>query len=248
MTLEKILQQLGYSKNESGVYLASLEVGLASPQIIAKKSGLPRTTVYSVLKYLVAKGAVAKTLIKGKTRYMPAPPEKLNSNLIDLQKQLHEALPQFKALYNKNDTKPKILFYEGKMAMQKVYDDTLIEKPAEILEWNTNDYFEFEKFAVDPEYITKRVALNIKARRIAGKGSKWQIRHKMRDKEELSETVIVPKEDFWPRIEVNIYGNKVAFLNYAEQMSIIIESQPLAEAMRQAYELSWMGAKSVQQP
>jgi len=35
----------------------------------------------------------------------------------------------------------------------------------------------------------------------------------------------------------------VAFLNYAEDMSVIIESKPIADAMRQAYELSWRGAK-----
>ena len=44
---------------------------------------------------------------------------------------------------------------------------------------------------------------------------------------------------------MNIYNNKVAFLNYAEDMSIIIESKPIADAMRQAYNLSWQGAKAV---
>ena len=51
---------------------------------------------------------------------------------------------------------------------------------------------------------------------------------------------------FWPGIEVNIYGDKVAFLNYAENMSVIIESKAIAKAMRQAYHLSWIGAKSVE--
>jgi len=60
---------------------------------------------------------------------------------------------------------------------------------------------------------------------------------------ELSETLILPKEIFDPQIEVNIYNNKVAFLNYAENMSVIIESKPIADAMKQAYELSWEGAK-----
>jgi hypothetical protein len=53
----------------------------------------------------------------------------------------------------------------------------------------------------------------------------------------------VDKKIFNPKIEVNIYNNKIAFMNYAENMSVIIESKPIADAMRQAYELSWLGAK-----
>ena len=34
-------------------------------------------------------------------------------------------------------------------------------------------------------------------------------------------------------------------MNYAENMSVIIESKPIADAMRQAYELSWKGAESI---
>lgn len=77
-------------------------------------------------------------------------------------------------------------------------------------------------------------------------GSKWDTKHKYLDQKELSQTAIVPKEQFNPQIEVNIYNNKVAFLNYAENMSVIIESKAIADAMRQAYELSWRGAKGVE--
>lgn len=247
MQIERILQQLGYSPNETKVYLATLESGEAAAQDIALKAGLPRTTVYSVLKYLNTRGVVAQTLVKGKMRFVAEHPSKLIANIDDVKKNLEKALPQFEAIYNKSDKKPKIIFYEGRGAMQKVYEDTLLEQPAEILEWNTDDYFEFDTFDVDPDYIRKRVAAKIKARRIAGKGSRWDVTHRPKDRDELAETIVVAKEKFWPHIEVNIYNNKVAFLNYAEQMSIIIESQALAEAMRQAYELSWRGAKNLEE-
>ena len=56
----------------------------------------------------------------------------------------------------------------------------------------------------------------------------------------------MPRDQFWPQIEVNIYGNKIAFLSYTENMSVIIESKAIADAMRQAYELSWIGAKKME--
>ena len=245
MKIEQLLQKLGFSTKEAKVYLASLELGISSAQDVAKQAGLNRTTGYAVLNYLVNRGVMGKTKVRGKTRFIPEPPERLATLIQELDKAIKESLPELQAIYNKKETKPKITFYEGAHAVQKVYDDTLLEKPEEILEYNTNAYFEGHA-DVDPDYIRKRVSLNIKARRIAGKGSKWDIKHKYLDEKELSQTAIVAKEQFDPKIEVNIYNNKVAFLNYAENMSVIIESQPIADAMRQAYMLSWIGAKSVE--
>jgi sugar-specific transcriptional regulator TrmB len=244
MYINQILEKLGFSPNETKVYLAGLESGISSAQLIAQKSGVKRTTAYSVLSYLVNRGVVAKTKIKGKTRFVAEPPQRLLTLINELEHGIKEALPQLEAIYNKQETKPKITFYEGAAAIQKVYDDTLIEKPEEILEWNTNKYF--ERFPKDHDYIKKRITAGIKAKRIGGKGSVWDTKHKYLDTKELSETEIVPKELFWPEIEVNIYNNKVAFMNYADNMSVIIESKAIADAMRQAYNLSWIGAKSIE--
>ena len=244
MQINQLLQKLGFSQNEAKVYLATLEMGVSSAQDIAEKAGIKRTTGYSVLSYLVNRGVVAKTKVKGTNRFIAEPPMRLLTLINELEKGIKAALPELEAVYNKKETKPKITFYEGKSAVQKIYDDTLEEKPEEILEWNTNAYFE-GKVEVDPNYIQKRVTLGIHAKRIAGKGSKWDDKHRFLDQKELSQTIIVPKEQFDPKIEINIYNNKIAFLNYAENMSVIIDSKPIADAMRQAYELSWKGALSL---
>ncbi|HYV33883.1 MAG TPA: helix-turn-helix domain-containing protein [Candidatus Limnocylindria bacterium] len=241
--INRVLNQLGFSQNETKVYLSALELGVASAQDIAKQAEIKRSTAYFVLGYLVDRGVVGRTLVRGKMRFVAEPPDKLLNMSRDVEARIKKVLPELEAIYNKKETKPKITFFEGKVAVQNVYDDTLREKPAEILEWNTNAYFEYPN--ADPNYIVKRTALGIRAKRIAGKGSKWDTKHKYLDKKEISETVIVPKEIFWPEIEVDIYNNKVAFMNYAENMSVIIESKAIADAMRQAYALSWEGAKKL---
>ena len=81
---------------------------------------------------------------------------------------------------------------------------------------------------------------------MASKNSIWHKKHKLKDQEELSKTVILPEEKFNLDIEVNIYNNKIAFMNYAENMSLIIESKPIADAMRKVYEISWLGAKQIE--
>ena len=244
MNISNILQQLGFSKNEIEVYLASLELGVASAQDIAKKASIKRTTAYSVLDSLVQRGFIGKTVQHGRTRFLVEPPEKLLFTVANIKSQLESLLPQLQAVYNVKRTKPKITFFEGKGAIRNVYDDTLQEKPKEILEWNTDNYFKY--FPKEYNYIQKRTQLHIKARRMAPSNSIWHKKHKSLDKIELAETVIIPKEIFSPEIEVNIYNNKVAFINYVEKMSVIIESPAIAKAMRQAYELSWAGAKGIE--
>lgn len=243
MKIERILEKFGFSPNESKVYLASLELGTASAQNIAKKAGLKRTTTYSVLSYLVTRGVIGKTIIKNKSKFVAENPGKLLNIIGEIKSDIEKTLPQLEAIYNKNETKPKIIFFEGKNAIHNIYEDTLRERPEEILEWNTNAFF--ERFPRDYNYIEKRTNLGIRARRIAGQGSKWDTKHKFLDKKELAETIIVPKEMFNPQIEVNIYNKKIAFMNYEENISVIIESKVIAEAMRQAYELSWQGAKRI---
>jgi len=244
MQLDRLLTQIGFSKNEAKVYLTALELGPSPACKLAEQAELPRTTVYFILDYLIKRGVMGKTKAKGKTLFIADPPEKLLSILNDLKLQMEKAMPRFEAMYNTSETKPKIYFYEG--AIRKAFDDTLEVKPAEILMWNTDLYFDFERYGLDRHYIDNRVKLNIHAKRIVGEGSVWHTRNKPRDTQELSETIAVPRKIFWPGIEVNIYANKVVFMNFAENNSVIVESKAIADAMRQAYYLSWLGAKTIE--
>ncbi len=244
MNISPVLSQLGFSKNETDVFLALLELGAASTQEIAKKAGIKRTTTYSILDSLLQRGFAAKAKIDGKMKFKAEPPEKLLLTISNLHNQITKLMPELMAIYNSKQTKPKIVFFEGKGAIQNVYEDTLRERPSEILEWNTDRFF--KDFPKEFDYIQRRVQLKIRAKRMAPNNSIWHKKHKLLDKIELSETVIVSHERFSPEIEVNIYNNKVAFINYVEKMSVIIESPSIAKAMRQAYELSWIGAKSIE--
>ena len=244
MKTSQLLQKLGFSDNESKVYLATLECGQGSAQTIATQANIRRTTAYSVLDALVKRGAIGKTKIKGKTRYVPEPPERLLLLIKEIEGGIMDNLPELNAIYNKSEVKPKITFYEGIEGIKNVFEDTLREKPKEILMWLSDDYFK-DLPGYSADYIKERVKLNMHARRIAPAGSIWIKENKKRDAEELSQTVAVPPEKMNIGIEVNVYNNKLAFMNFREKFGVIIESKAIAQAMRQAYELSWIGAKTM---
>ena len=83
--LQDDMQQLGFSEKEIEVYLALLRSGKANPTDVANVTRINRTTVYSVTKSLLEKGAVSED-IGGKTLYLvPTPPEHLLQALAEEQ-------------------------------------------------------------------------------------------------------------------------------------------------------------------
>lgn len=146
-------------------------------------------------------------------------------------------MPELKAIYNIKQVKPKVLFFEGKTGIKKIYYDTIEERPEVILEWNTTEIYKtFPGFPM--EYLDMRRSRNIKAKRIAPNDEKWQERKK-RDKEDISTTKLLPREDYEISAEINVYNNKVAFMSYGDEMGLIIESKVIADAMRKIYNIFW---------
>ena len=131
--LSQIVKDLGFSENESKIYLALLELGNTNVSSIANKSGIKRTSCYVILEGLLHKGLVTKTQLKGKAQYLAEPPERLLQLIQERSEIIKSVLPEFKSLYNLSETKPKIRFYEGKKGCITICDDSLKRSTDEIL-------------------------------------------------------------------------------------------------------------------
>jgi len=59
------------------------------------------------------------------------------------------------------------------------------------------------------------------------------------DKQNLRESRLLPKEKLDLAIEINIYDNKVMLASWEEDLGIIIESEKIAQAQKQIFELAW---------
>lgn len=237
MITEIILTNLGLSENEAKIYFATLEMGTSSAQSIAEKAKIKRTTAYSVLEGLVKKGFILKTNKEGKNKFLAENPKNLAEKFKAYQKSFENVLPELEAIHNKKQIKPKVLFFEGEEGIKKIYGDTIKERPKKILEFNTSEIHKnFPDFP--EEYLLQRKNNIIKAMRIAPDDNIWK-RHKRLDKEELSETKLLPYEEYDIPIEINIYNNKVAFMSYRDKFGLIVESEDIARSMKKIYEILW---------
>lgn len=73
--IEKALQSLGFTKNDSKVLLCLCKFRILSPADIAKQSGVDRARVYDSLNRLIEKGFIQKEPIKRGANYQVIPIE-----------------------------------------------------------------------------------------------------------------------------------------------------------------------------
>ena len=71
MRREEILSEIGFSRNESKVYLTLLQIGPSTAGTIAARSNIHRTNVYDAVERLAEKGIVTH-IFKGNKKYFEA--------------------------------------------------------------------------------------------------------------------------------------------------------------------------------
>ncbi len=88
--LKETLKKLGFSEKEAVVYITVLEHGQLSYTDISQKTGLNRTTVYSVTKELLTRGVLQEDLGAPVKTLVPTSPEALTIITTQEEKRLQE--------------------------------------------------------------------------------------------------------------------------------------------------------------
>jgi len=242
------LVELGFSDKEASVYLASLELGPATTSEISRLAKINRTTGYDILESLVNQGLInpiGETKIQ---KFVAENPDKvivfLENKIKQSQERLKQAynlLPELFSIYNEKE-KPKVKFYEGIERLKEAFLDTLSAK-VEIVGYAVGtDAFKAVGEDYLRNYFKRRVEKNIKVRVIAPDDPDT-LKVTAKDKEELRESYVVPRDKFYFTTETNIYNNKVLIMSWKEKFAVLIESKEIADAQKKVFELAWLGAK-----
>ncbi|EFK95675.1 transcriptional regulator, TrmB [sediment metagenome] len=237
MDINNFLHQFGLSNKESDVYLACLELGSTTVNEISIKANIKRTTTYDVLASLIKQGLIIQTQKAKKRLFYAESPERLKKLLEEKLDKLNQVMPLLKSFCNTIQGKPKIMFYEGRDGLKKVYEDALNYPPEMLAIVTENVLTHLDKDFCD-DYIKRRTRLNIRVRAIASE-NKEMSRYKSEDEKYIKQTKLVAADKFLFTIEMMIYGNKVAFISFKEKLGIIIESEDINNNMRAFFGLAW---------
>lgn len=240
----QLLQSLGLTKSQAIVYLRLVENGELSPPAVAKLSGETRSNAYMILQKLEELKLVERIEKTKKITYQPLNPialerlaEDKRQQVIKTEEHIKQALPQMLSYFYSFTEKPGIRLLQGVDGLKEIYKDTLrtrkdiyfLRTPSEVQVLG-HDYF--------TQYKKKRVELGITTYAYTTNTAEAR-HHKAADdkKNKMIRTLLKPK-DYDAPVEVNVYGDKVAFLSYGEElMGIIIQSPTIAESMRQVFKL-----------
>jgi len=252
MDIATVLQAVGLNENQVAVYITLLQMGSGEIQDIARKSGVKRTTAYSVLDVLMQEGLVSFVQKGAHREYFAEDPRKLPKLLEEEKRRLNrkqeritEALPELASLYNAHATKPKIRFYEGIDGIKQMFEETLeLKSGTEMLAFSSAESIHEYLRDYVPYYLEQRVAKGIRQRAIA-EDSPEAREHQKNDAKELRQTRLVDREQFPFSNEINIFGNKVMIASYKDLLGVIIESVEVARTQKAIFELAWIGAGSV---
>jgi HTH-type transcriptional regulator, sugar sensing transcriptional regulator len=234
-----ILSDLGLTDKEVSVYISTLELGPASLLEISRHCKVKRSTVYEVVPDLEARGLLRRTKYGKRFRYLAEDPRTISGLLDERRKRFEEALPQFMALYNAQDKRPKVFFYQGAEELRAMYDDTLRAGTALMNYTSISNLYEYLTRDWVDGYIARRVKYGIPTRIVAVDSP--EAREWASDAtEDLRQIRLVPAPDMPFSADVHIYGNKVIVATFQGGLfGLLIEDENIARMQAMMFELMW---------
>lgn len=248
MTKNKLKQAIkgyGLNERETEVFLALLELGVANGHEVAKKSGVIRTTTYSILEELGRKGLVTE-VEKGKIKhYSIENPQKMISEMEERSKLLHDVKGDLLSLYQSAEHRPMVRFYKGLEAVKELHNNILKERGLKAYDILTAeaDWLNLDREFFS-DFLKRRGEKRIHTRLILDSKSK-ELEHQEKNRELDREVKFLPPEYQGAYTsEIYIMPRKVIFIaEKKELLAVEIESMDIVEAQQFMFNFIWNSIK-----
>ncbi len=237
---EEVLSDIGFSKNESKVYLALLELGSCTAGKIADMCKVHRTNVYDALERLHEKGIVS-FIMKDNNKYFEAcDPESLLLSLKEKEAQLNSILPQLKLSKQLAQHKSEAHVHEGVTAFCRLLDHFLEYKDPILVYGIPPVAPEMLKTFI-PHFHKRRIAKKIVMKHIYNHNAQERIKYL--NTLPLTEARWLP-EKYDSLVSTNICGDEVFLTLWINPPhSIQIKNKTIADAYKNFFELLWKEAQ-----
>jgi len=245
-----ILKQLGFEASEVDCYVMLLQVGALPVATLAKRLGLARTTVYTMLDRLSERGLVRESSRKGLKIFTAEPPDSLGhifSQRISTLEKAHKdfllVLPELRSKRSQISSAPRLSIMEGKEGLQNLLRDMLMYADIQTCAvWPIKKMIE----VLSPEFFAhhnkERIKRNIYTRAVWPESEVVSIEENpfLGWGDEFKREIRVAPSTTTYILGYWIYANKVAFLSSArESYGFLIQSEELAQTLTAQFELLW---------
>jgi len=248
--LDKVFEQLNLTKNDLAVYLALLESGATSVGHLARKVGLPRSSLYGFLGHLTKKGFVRQSEGAGLKIWQAQPPEKIQELIKDkistwenINGGFNSILPSLQEKYKTELIKPKITYFEGIDEVKYIVKDLLLYDNITALSfWPIKDMIEILGVDFFIYYNKRRIKQNIQIKAIWPQDKQVDINQNIFlgvGKEFKREIRLAPK-GIDCSMGYMIYKNKMAYISSKKEgFGFIVESRELSQLNETQFNVLW---------
>ena len=236
----EVLMQTGLSEVQAKIYLYLIKNGQKTTSEVAEGVNGNRTTIYSALERLEKLGVIAQK-DKGKiSAYVPNHPSVLESlaekrlrSVARQARNLESNLPSLINYYNEHQHTPGATTFYGQEGVQMIWNKVVATKAPYYFVRSRHDEVA-DKEALEL-FKKARAKAGIESENITPSEFIDNTNKTMKDKFLLTRTLL-PSSEYDSPVEIDIFGDNVAFINYNKNgMSTIIESPEIADAMRQFF-------------
>ncbi|MDP2750114.1 MAG: helix-turn-helix domain-containing protein [Nanoarchaeota archaeon] len=238
------LRELGFTDNETRVYIELLKREDALASDLADKTGVNRTLVYQILHRLIKKGLVSYVIKNNAKYFKAAHPDKLISFLKEKEHNIQKLIPELLNLKAHEEKKYSVELYEGTEGLKTILNDVVRTKPKEFLDMTSG-----KTVIILPRYLMeqwhrKRINANIKARLLYNRTSIGIRREKEMSLLPKTEARLLPPGLKSPS-HIYIYGDNVAITLWEKEIpfGIIVHSKEMAERFTEFFDWFWKFAK-----
>jgi sugar-specific transcriptional regulator TrmB len=254
MKTDQILNLFNLRPLEKEVFQICLASGMLGATALAKKANISRTAVYDVLESLLKNGLISESQKGGVKVFVVQKPEIIELLIEEKQNEVSAAkiaLSAFKNEYYSGDKsiKPRLQIFEGQEELRQMMKDMLLYRDitAYVL-WPVEKIIKLLGSDFYREFHKKRAERNIRIKVIWPR-SQMVVKTKydfLKDDVELKREIRIAPKNIDFSLGYTIYANTVRFISSEkENYGFLIESQEMAEMMKQQFEIIWTTSKKI---
>jgi len=244
--MEKELQELGLTKNESSIYLFLLKNNGITTGNIIKETQIANSRVYESLNSLISKGLVSYNIQKDGKHFTAESPKKFMEIEEQRRKKIQELIPNLEELKKSKTQDTTTAVYEGfegfKTAFKKIIDDCEVGGTIDILGFSQQQYASDSLKTFLSNMNLKCAAKKQKLRFILDREAKeWQ--GKDREGVKTNEVRYMPKGYISPAA-MDIFDDYVYMFLWEEKPFVfMIKNKIIAESFKVYFNFLWKMAK-----
>lgn len=260
--MEQIIQQLktlGLGDHEALIYSALLSSSPAGATFIAKKCNLSRSSVYTTLNSLIAKGLVGTTYKNDVKQFIAQDHSTLEQLLkkekdsLDEKFKILELLRDSFQFFSKSNLNiPQVIFFEGQEGLKKIYLSMMRQAQQKATLYLLRDEFVWQpewKFIFEQDWHERvkrlKIEKDIKTKLLINNSKIENAHAKFYKSKKDLECGFLPSKNSIRQFAIYIIGDIVSILSMEKNnlVGIKITNQHFADNFKNLFETLWQKSK-----